>query len=350
MLETGRILFCARLSENVHRPERQTVLSVPTYGHPGPAPHGPTLRQVLVEWFDAVNFARDRTRLLPAVNALFHFFTGLVFVWFLAAHFSVATVVTVVLLACFNGTIYNTVWYHRYCSHQAFKFRSLWLARIFLWTNPLCLREEGYAIPHRIHHAKSDGPGDPYGPHLGLVGSYLAIESSQKTNLNLSAAEYERLARSLGHIGFVTNSHAQYRRTGSVENLGWYFARFLFAGVFWGALAWAVAGWWGVQAWLSGAFFFTLLARDFNYRGHSALTGARRHGQPVNHFLYGLVAGEWHENHHEHPRLARSGLKWWEVDAPYWIIRAMQGCGMVSQCNLRQPAEALLTPDAEIMG
>lgn len=325
------------------------MLTKPTYGHPGPAPHGPTLRQVMLEWFDAINFIKDGSRLLPAVNAMFHLATGVVFAWFLARHFSVAAVVTVVLLACFHGTIYNTVWYHRYCSHQAFKFRSLWFARLFLWTNPLCLREEGYAIPHRIHHAKSDLPGDPYGPHLGWLGSYLAIESSQKTNLELSAAEYERLAASLRHIGFVSSTYEQYRRTGSVENLGWYFVRFIFAGLFWGALAWALAGWWGVQAWLSGAFFFTLLARDFNYRGHSSFTGAHGEGRPVNQLLYGLVAGEWHENHHNYPRLARSGLKWWQVDAPYWIICALHACGVVTQYHSRRPASTFQESDAEVV-
>lgn len=337
------------MSQNAHPTYRQTILGKPTYGYPGPAPKTPTTREVLVEWFDALNFFKERARLLAAANALFHFTTFAIFAWFLTTHFSIAAVVTIMLLSSFIGVIYNTVWYHRYCSHQAFKFRSLWFARLFLWTNPLFLREECYVIPHRIHHSKSDEPGDPYGPHLGWLGSYLATETVQKMNLNLTPAEYERLTKSLGHIGFPNHSLAQYQRTGSVEKLWHFFARVLFALLFWNTIAWTLAGWWGVCAWMSGVFLFTFVVRDFNYRGHSALTGNKKQGEPVNQFIYGLFAGEWHENHHDYPRLARSGLVWWQVDIPYWIILAMKSCGIVTQYNSRVPPATYGPTDAEVV-
>jgi stearoyl-CoA desaturase (delta-9 desaturase) len=308
------------------------------------------MREVLVEWFDSVSFWKDRTRLIPALYATYHFVTFLVFVWFLATHFSIVSVVTVVLSACFIGTVYNTVWYHRYCSHQAFKFRSIWFARIYLWTNPICFREESYVIPHRIHHAKPDEPGDPYGPHLGWLGSYLATETQQKTNRNLTVAEYDRLVKSLAHVGLITNSHEQYQRTGSVEKVWSYLARVVAAHLFWCSLAWAAAGWWGVWAWISAGFLFTFVVRDFNYRGHSALIGTGEHGAPVNQFIYGLIAGEWHQNHHQYPRLARSGLFWWQIDIPYWIICAMKVCGMVSQYNSTVPATKFqASSDAQVV-
>lgn len=337
------------MSQNAHPTYRQSILGKPTYGYPGPAPSTPTTRQVLVEWFDALNFLKDPARLLIVANALFHFSTFLVFAWFLTMHFSIAAVVTVSLISSFIGLIYNTVWYHRYCSHQAFKFTSLWFARVFLWTNPLFLREECYVVPHRIHHSRSDEPGDPYGPHLGWLGSYLATETVQKMNRNLSPSEYERLVKSLGHIGFLSNSHEQFRRTGSVENLWYYCVRTIFVALFWGGLAWLAAGWWGICAWWAGVFLFTFVVRDFNFRGHSALTGNKKKGEPVNQIIYGLFAGEWHENHHDYPRLARSGLTWWQVDVPYWIILAMKSCGVVSQYNSRVPSAAYGPKDAEVV-
>jgi stearoyl-CoA desaturase (delta-9 desaturase) len=305
--------------------------------------------QVLVEWFDAINFWKDRTRLIPAGYAVYHIATFGVFVWFLATHFSLMAVLLVVLCGSFVGTVYNTVWYHRFCSHQAFKFSSIWFARFFLWTNPICFREESYVIPHRIHHARPDEPGDPYGPHLGWLGSYLATETQQKTNHRLSASEYERLVKSLGHIGFFSNSYVQFQRTGSVENVWSYAARFVVAHLVWGGLAWLLAGWWGVWVWISGVFLFTFVVRDFNYRGHSALIGTGQHGKPVNQVIYGIIAGEWHENHHNYPRLARSGLAWWQIDVPYWIILAMKWSGIVSQCNSRVPATTCGPDDAEVI-
>jgi len=218
---------------HAHPTYRQTILDKPTYGHPGPAPKKPALRIVLLEWFDAVNFWRDRTRLIPASYAAYHFATFAIFIWFLVTHFSIASLVSVVVIACFISSVYNTVWYHRYCSHQAFRFRSIWFARVFLWTNPVCFREESYVIPHRLHHAKSDEPGDPYGPHLGWLGSYLATETQQKTNRDLAAAEYNRLVNRLAHIGLVTNNHDKYRCTGSVEKAWCYVARVITAHLVW---------------------------------------------------------------------------------------------------------------------
>ena len=312
---------------------KQGTLVKPTYGYVGPNPVRPTLKEVLLEWLDAINFFKDSTRLIPAAYAIYHLATGVVFVYFLVRYFSIAAFASVALIGTMIGTVYNTVWYHRYCSHQTYRFRNLWFARLFLWTNPICLREESYVIPHRIHHSKSDEPGDPYGPHLGWLGSYLATETQQKTNRNLTADEYERLVKSLGHIGFVSNSHEKYRRTGSVENIGHYAARAVVVNLLWPAVAYAAGGWPGVMAWISGVFLFTFIVRDFNFRGHASLFGSHHPGLPVNQVVYGLIAGEWHENHHKHPRLARSGLTWWQVDVPYYIVLLMKSCGMVTQCN-----------------
>jgi len=308
-------------------------LLAPTYGHVGPSPLRPKLKEVLVEWFGAISFWKDRTRLPPALYALYHFLTFGVFIYFLIHFFSLVAVLSVVGIAVFIGSVYNTVWYHRYCSHQAFKFRSLWFARLFLWTNPISFREESYVIPHRIHHSRSDEPGDPYGPHLGWLGSYLATESQQKMNRSITNPEYDRLAKSLDHIGLLKNSYEAFQRTGSVENVWHYAARVAVANMLWSAVAYSVAGWLGVLAWTSGNFLFTFVVRDFNFRGHGGLFGTNGRGMPVNQVIYGIIAGEWHENHHAQPRLARSGFLWWQVDLPYWIIQLMRLCGMISHYN-----------------
>jgi stearoyl-CoA desaturase (delta-9 desaturase) len=44
-----------------------------------------------------------------------------------------------------------------------------------------------------------------------------------------------------------------------------------------------------------------------------------------NNFLFGILAlGEgWHNNHHAFPTSARHGLRWWQIDVSYWVIRAL---------------------------
>jgi stearoyl-CoA desaturase (delta-9 desaturase) len=142
------------------------------------------------------------------------------------------------------------------------------------------------------------------------------------------------LIRSLEHIGFPISPRESFARSGSVEPVWHYVARILFAAGFWGGLAWLAFGVAGVEGWFAAVFLYTFLVRDFNYRGHGGYFGEHPQGVPLNQFFYGLIAGEWHENHHDWPRLARSGFKWWQLDAPYWIIWAMHRVGIVAELNL----------------
>jgi fatty-acid desaturase len=325
---------------------KQGLLISPTYAHIATIPRRPTFREVCVEWVDAVSFWRNPLRGMAAFYAAYHLATFCVFVLFFVRYFSLLSIVSVVGLACMSATVYNTVWYHRYCSHRAFKFRNIWWVRFFLWTNPICFREESYVIPHRVHHSKSDEAGDPYGPHLGWFGSYMATESQQKMNPDISRADYDRLAKSLEHTGIVKNSYEQYQRTGSVEKVWHYFARVLFVNIFWPAICYLVAGWAGALAWISSVFLYSLVVRDFNYRGHGGLFGTQHTAMPLNQVIYGLIAGEWHENHHAYPRSARSGLLWWQVDVPYWLIKLMSLCGGIVRYN--SPAKETSHSDAEL--
>ncbi len=313
-----------------------SVLLAPTYGYGDDPPRKPTLREVGIELVDSVAFWRDRSRLVPALIAAYHLIAFVVFLLFFARFFSIARLVVVLVVANLIGILYNTVWYHRYCAHRAFRFRGLWLARLFLWTNPLGFREESYVIPHEIHHSKTDQPGDPYGPHLGWLGSYLAAESTQKMNRDIGRQDYERISSSLEHVGFVKNSYREFQRTGSFENLWHYAARTVFANLLWISGAYAIAGWQGVVAWISAVFLFSFMLRDFNYRGHGGSFVSASKGAPINQMHYGFLVGEWHESHHANPQLARSGQAWWQVDVPYGIIRLLSACGAVVHYNSLQ--------------
>ena len=321
------------INDSANLTRKPRLLLEPTYGYAETFQRKPTLPQILFEWVDAVGFWRHPSRRMPAFYAAYHLATLAAFVLFFIRFISPSSVVAVLAIAALIGTVYNTVWYHRYCTHRAFKFRNLWFARLFLWINPVCFREESYVIPHRVHHSKSDKMGDPYGPHLGWLGSYLATESQQKINRNLSRTDYDRLSKSLEHIGFVKSTYEQFLRLGSVENVWHYLARVMVANLFWTSLAYAIAGSQGVLGWLSGVFFYSFLVRDFNYRGHGGFLGNHNPGIPLNQVFYGIIAGEWHENHHAHPRLAKSGLAWWQLDVPYWIIKFLALCGAIVHYN-----------------
>ena len=58
--------------------------------------------------------------------------------------------------------------------------------------------------------------------------------------------------------------------------------------------------------------------------------------QSRNNFLVGLLAlGEgWHNNHHAFPTSARHGLRWWQVDASYYVIRLLALLGLAWKVRL----------------
>ena len=56
----------------------------------------------------------------------------------------------------------------------------------------------------------------------------------------------------------------------------------------------------------------------------------RSHDESRNNVVFGVIGlGEgWHNNHHAFPTSARHGLRWWEFDASYLIIRGMELVGL----------------------
>ena len=273
------------------------------------------------------------TRLATAACLVFHLVSAGCFVVFLF-HLSLATLAFFVVAAVFVVTAYNTVWYHRYCSHRAFEFEDVRWTRLFLFTNPLCFREEGYLLAHRQHHALSDQPGDPYGPHLGRLGSYLAIEWMQNYDTSMSEAKYASLARTLRHLDLELNDHDGFRRQGSFERLSAFALRTLFAQLLWAVPIYALGGASYLLAWFAALFVVMLLMRDFNYAGHGG--GAVRPGvefdgvaRARNQRFYGYFGAEWHNHHHRFPRSARCGFSKGQPDLAFSMIRGLHRLGIV---------------------
>ena len=65
----------------------------------------------------------------------------------------------------------------------------------------------------------------------------------------------------------------------------------------------------------------------------------RCHDESRNNAIFGILAfGEgWHNNHHAFPTSARHGLRWWQIDTSYLIIRFMSWTGLA--WNVRTPSK-----------
>jgi stearoyl-CoA desaturase (delta-9 desaturase) len=321
----------------VFRAARHSYLCEPTYRYTrdGQRPHRPSIRDVLVELVDTVDFVRKPRRKLNAVLFAAHLATFACMILFVTRYLSVGTAAFWGASVLFFCTVPHSVWYHRYCSHRAFRFSSLRFARGFLWLNPLYAMEEHYAIAQVQHHQYTEAVGDPYGPHIGWLGTYLAIDSIQKLNVDISPQRYERLKRSVAHIGFPMNDYESFRRTGTVERLGHYVARTLFSQLAWGSVVFAIGGLPGLVTWYAAVFTLWAFLRDFGWRAHRG-TQKRpgwefdRRSNATNRRFFGYLASEWHDNHHLYPRSANCALLPGQFDLAFQCVRLMKRAGIVA--------------------
>lgn len=299
----------------------------------------PGAREALAEWLDAINVLADRRRGVALATAAFHLFTGawsLAYFTYYLTWESIPSRFFSVGLGLWFGLFYTSVWWHRYCTHKAFTFRSLIWPRLIGWTNPLCYRDETFVIPHRLHHEIADAPGDPYTPHSGWLACYLSAEVQQRTTVAIPKARYEVIAKSLRHTGNRLNTYEEFQRTGSIEHVGVFFARALVAQVLWVVPLALFGGTMWVAAFYSAVFWCMAMQRDFNYRGHSRDAAAKARGwnfgpgESINHRLYGYMSGEWHNNHHACPGSARMGFLRTQPDAGFLIIRLLHAVGIVN--------------------
>lgn len=308
----------------------RTLLAEPEFlfTRDGVTPYRPTSAEVLREWKNRHDLSRHRGHVFNLIyTGILFSFAALTVYFFVSA--SLAEIIAVNLLASVFAIVYNTVWYHRYCSHRSYEFSSDWFKFAFAYTNPAVLREEAYVIPHWLHHQISDKIGDCYGPHLGRFGSFLAIESGSVYSTEISRSQFEKMKKRLSFLPVRFHTYEQFKKYGSFESLGSYIMRLLIAHGFWSALSFGIFGWTGVLGYVATTTIFILHLRNFNYQGHNHADRTA----PVNSMYYGFFGSEWHRNHHEKQDLARSGFGW-QIDFAFYLIWIMHKLRIVKSMKI----------------
>jgi stearoyl-CoA desaturase (delta-9 desaturase) len=233
-----------------------------------------------------------------------------------------------------------TVGYHRLFVHRSFdtvrpvKFLLAVLGSMSV-QGPLLK----WAAVHRRHHQHSDGEEDPHSPHhfgdgvrgvlAGLWHAHVGwIFADEPPNLiryvrDLHADKVLRVVSRLFGLWVVLGLLIP-------TGLGW-----LLTGTWTGALLGLL---WGG---LARIFFGHHVTWSINSVCH--LWGARAfesHDHSRNNFLCGILAlGEgWHNNHHAFPFSARHGLRWWQLDVSYLVIRLLELTGLAWSVRVPAPA------------
>lgn len=233
---------------------------------------------------------------------------------------------------------HGTVWYHRYCTHRAFKFRNpVWR---FITQNITLkiIPEEIYVISHHVHHSKSDQPGDPYNAQGGFLYCFLADVNHQPISKSLDEKSYNRCVKLMQHTGQISNTYAQYQKWGSLANPFRTIGGIILNWGFWYAVFFMIGGHELACTIFGAAGFWAVGVRTFNYEGHGKGEDKRREGtdynredMSINQLWPGIVAGEWHNNHHLFPKSARSGFLPHQVDLAWCYIKLLSLIGGVTE-------------------
>jgi stearoyl-CoA desaturase (delta-9 desaturase) len=215
--------------------------------------------------------------------------------------------------------------YHRYLSHKALKLRppaeffTMLCGTLSAEGTPL-----GWAANHRLHHQRSDQPGDPHSPLDGPWWSHilwLFVRTKKDHNERIQRVYVpELLDRPI--LRFFEKTE-----------------------IFWhigsGALLFVLGGWpmllWGMCMRMVLAYHSTWFVNSathlWGYRNYETRDHSR------NLWWVALVSyGEgWHNNHHAHPSVAPAGHRWWEFDATWQMIKLFRFLGLAYDVKDRIP-------------
>jgi len=237
------------------------------------------------------------------------------------AFFSWKAVLTAVVLqgVCVMGI---TVGYHRLLTHRSFatikpiEYLLSWLGSLSWQGGPI-----KWVATHRLHHQHSDDDEDPHTPRHGFFWSHTlwcftfdpSFDSYDKYSLYA-----KDLAKDKGQV-FLERTTPLWQPI---------LAGLLFL---WGGWPCVI---WGVFVRLVYVYHVTWLVNSathtWGYRNYETEDLSR------NLWWVGLLAlGEgWHNNHHAFPTSARHGLKPWEIDFSWILIRSMSWIGLASAIRL----------------
>jgi len=244
-----------------------------------------------------------------------------------------ALIATVILYWVATG-LGISMGYHRLHTHRSYKVPR-WMEYLFAVCGTLTL-EGGpifWTAIHRIHHQRSDLPGDPHSPREGAwwahVG-WILVGETKHNNTMLLGKYAPDLAKDPFYV-WLNNYHW-------VPNVAL------------AVLLYAVGG---LPFLLWAGFFRIVFGLHATWLVNSAthMWGGRRFAtrdDSRNNWWVALISfGEgWHNNHHAHPTSARHGLAWYEFDPSWLQIKLLKRLGLAKSIQVASIQTTLVEQEA----
>jgi stearoyl-CoA desaturase (delta-9 desaturase) len=223
-----------------------------------------------------------------------------------------------------------TVGFHRLFTHQSFRTNHVVQ---FVLSALGSMAVEGpllqWVAQHRRHHAHSDRPGDPHSPHLHSGGTLGLLRGIWHAHVGWlfepDSPDLERYVRDLRRWRLLRVVSALFPM--------WVVLSLLIPAALGGLLT---ASWMGVLSGLIwGGLVRIFLVHHVTWSINSVchLWGShpyRSNDESRDNLVFGLLGlGEgWHHTHHVFPTSARHGLRWWQIDISFYVIRTLALLGL----------------------
>lgn len=230
--------------------------------------------------------------------------------------FSWANLAAFVILWWLAGSAGIGLGYHRLLTHRGFKVPK-WLEYTLsiFGTTAVQSGPLSWVTTHRIHHAFTEQDKDPHSPRHGTYWAHIGWifrGTAQNQPRSVMVRYCPDFANDPVHI-FID----KYYWLSSVVLAIVLFAIGGLPMVLWGVFLKAVVGW--HFTWLVNSATHLWGTRRFETRDDSR----------NNALIAAITWGEgWHNNHHAHPRSARHGLAWYEIDLNWIQIRLLETVGL----------------------
>lgn len=234
-----------------------------------------------------------------------------------------------------------TVGFHRLCTHRSFRAPAV-VRYIFAAAGSMAAQGSviHWCAEHRRHHLHSDTEGDPHSPHMGERGSWgegfwATVRGGYHSHVGWlfgpRSKGLGRYCKDLKRDPVLVAVDRQFR--------AWVVIGLLLPALVGGLIT---MSWFGAMlGFLWGGLVRVLLVHHVTWSINSIchLWGTRPFDsgdESRNNAILGIIGfGEgWHNNHHAFPASARHGLRWWELDASYWLIRALALVGLARDIRL----------------
>lgn len=297
----------------------------------------PAMLTLIKEWFIRINILASRK------NWYTFFCTGalvlstVILALFFIQYFAWLPLIVASIFAAIILGVQQTIWHHRYCTHHSYKINSNWVKVLIRNMVPRFLLEEVYVVSHYVHHALSDQPGDPYNAKGGFWYCMFSEENQQCTARDLNENDYNKVRKLLTHSGIYTNNYEEYQTWGTVSNPYHTIPNVIANWMIWYSLLYLLGGHSWATAVIGINSVYLLALRHFNYEGHGNGKEAWKEGSDfdrrslaINQASYGLISGEWHNNHHLYPNSANTGFQKNQIDLAFQTILVMKYLGLVS--------------------